>query len=58
MPICKILEDCRAVIAYGSDLDPLLLKALFRILQLHELRFAEGSPVGGAEEEENRAARS
>jgi len=36
----------------------LLLEALFRMLQLHELRFAEGSPVGGPEEEEYRAARS
>jgi len=58
MPVCKVLEDCRAVIANGSHLDPLLLEALFRMLQLHELRFAEGSPVGGPEEEENRAARS
>jgi hypothetical protein len=28
----------------------LRLKFLFCILQLHELRFAEGSPIRGAEE--------
>jgi hypothetical protein len=27
-------------------------------LQLHELRFAEGSPIGGAEEKENRTLRT
>jgi hypothetical protein len=33
----------------------LRLKSLFCVLQLHELRFAEGSPVGRTEEEENSA---
>jgi hypothetical protein len=31
---------------------------LFGILQLHELRFAEGSPIRRTEEEENCAVRS
>jgi hypothetical protein len=33
------------------------LKPLFCILQLHELRLAEGSPIGGAEKKEDRALR-
>jgi hypothetical protein len=35
----------------------LRLKSLFCVLQLHELRFAEGSPVGRAEEKEHCAIR-
>jgi len=30
---------------------------LFGTLQLHELRLAERSPIGGPEEKKNRAAR-
>ncbi len=58
VPRSKVLEDCRAVIADGCQFDSLFFKSLFRILQLHELRFAEGSPVGGPEEEQNRTVRS
>lgn len=57
MSIGKVLKDNWAVIADGSQLNSLLFKALFRVLQLDQLRFTEGSPVSGAEEEENCAAR-
>jgi hypothetical protein len=33
-------------------------KSLLGILQLHELRFAKGSPIGRAEKEKNGSARS
>jgi len=55
MPVGKVLKNGWVVIADGSQLDPLLLKARFRVLQLDQLRFAERSPVGRAEEEENSA---
>ena len=53
VPVSKVLQDCRAVVADGSQLDPLLLKPFFRFLQLDELRFAERSPISGPEEEKN-----
>ena len=56
MAIRKILENSLAVVADGSQFDTLLFKSLFGSLQLHELRFAEGSPVGGAKKQQNRAA--
>jgi hypothetical protein len=34
-----------------------LFEPLFGTLQLHELRFAEWSPIGGTEEKKNRAVR-
>jgi len=54
----KVLQDCRAIVTDGSQLDPLFLKSLFRILQLDELRFAERSPISGAEEKKNCPIRS
>ena len=54
----KVLQDCGPIVADGSQLDPLLLKSLFCILQLDELRFAERSPIGGAKEKENSPLRS
>ena len=57
VPIGEVLQDCWTVVADRSQLDSLLLKSLFGILQLHELRFTERSPIGGAEEEKNRAVR-
>ena len=58
MAVGKVLQDCRAIVTDGSQLNPLFLKSLFRILQLDELRFAERSPVGGAEEKKNGSIRS
>jgi hypothetical protein len=53
----EILQDRRAVVADRSQLQPLRFESLVRGLQLHELRFAEGSPIGGAEEQEHRTIR-
>jgi hypothetical protein len=50
----EILQDRRTVVANRSQLQPLRFKSLLRGLQLRELRFAEGSPIGGAEEQEHR----
>jgi hypothetical protein len=49
VPISEVLEDLRTIVADRSQLDSLLFKPLFDILQLHELRFTEGSPIGGTE---------
>ena len=54
MSVREILQDCRAVVADGSELQPLRFESLLRGLQLHELRFAEGSAIGRAEEQEHR----
>jgi hypothetical protein len=55
VPFREVFEDCRAVVANRRQLDPLLLESFFGVLQLDELRFAIRSPIGGAEEEENRS---
>ena len=57
MPHGEITEDGLAIIADRSQPESLFLKSLFSILQLHELRFAKGSPIGGAEEKKHRAIR-
>ena len=51
----EVLQDRRTIVADSRKLQSLRLKFLFCILQLHELRFAEGSPVRGAEEQQHRA---
>jgi hypothetical protein len=48
--IGKVLEDLVAIVTDGRQLDAALLETLFRILQLDQLRFAERSPISGAEE--------
>src|SRR5712692_2391018 len=54
VPLSEVLEDSWTIVANCSQVVPLLLESPFGILQLHELRFAERSPVGGTEEKENR----
>jgi hypothetical protein len=56
VPIGEVLEDRLTVIADGCDLDATCFEPLFRVLQLDQLRFAEGSPIGRTEEKQNRAA--
>ena len=58
VPLREVLQYLWTVITDRRDLDALGLKSLFRILQLHELRFAEGSPIRGTEEEKNSAVRA
>ncbi len=55
MPVGKVFQDRWTVVTNRSEFDSLCFKSLFGVLQLHELRFAEGSPIRGAEEEKNRA---
>ena len=47
-PFRKIVQDRRGVIAQSNDGQPELLEFAGVLLQLHELRFAERSPVGRA----------
>jgi len=53
MPVSKVFQDRRTVVTDRGEFDSLSFKSLFGILQLHELRFAEGSPIRGTEEEED-----
>jgi hypothetical protein len=55
VPISELLQDGPTIVANRGQFKSL---RLFCVLQLHELRFAEGSPVGRTEEEENSALRS
>src|SRR5260221_2918228 len=52
MPLGEIFQDGWTIIADWRQLKCLRLKSLICRLQMHELRFAEGSPVGGAEEQD------
>ena len=56
MPAGKIFQDCWAVVADRGQLQSLRFESLLRGLQLHELRFAEGSPIGRAEEHQHGTA--
>src|SRR5713226_2282295 len=58
MPVGKILQYRRTVVTDRREFYALGFKSLLGILQLHELRFAKGSPIRGTEEEENCAVRS
>ncbi len=55
MPLSEVHEDRWTVIADRSEAKALLFESFFCILQLHELRFAKGSPICGTEEKDNRA---
>ena len=54
-PVSEVLQYFLAVIADCRQLDPLLVKSCFRVLQLDQLRFAVGSPVGRTKKKENGA---
>ncbi len=54
----EVLQYFLAVIADCRQFDPLLFKSCFRVLQLDQLPFAVGSPVGRAKKEKNGAVRS
>jgi hypothetical protein len=51
-------QDFLGVIADGRELDALLFEPGVCALQLDQLPFAEGSPVGGTEKEEDCAVRA
>ena len=55
MPLGEVLQDSWTIVADRRQLNSLRLESLLCSLQLHELRFAKGSPICGAEEEDNRA---
>src|SRR5271170_8304186 len=57
VPFSKVFQNRRVIVADGSHLDSTRFELLFRVLQLHELRFAKRSPIGGSEEKKNRAVR-
>jgi hypothetical protein len=54
----EVLQDCVAVVAYGGDSDAGFGKSLFGALQLNQLRFAKGSPIGRSKEQKNSSLRS
>ena len=58
VPLGEVLQDGWAIVANGRQLQSLRFKSLLRVLQLHELRFAEGSPISGTEEKQNRTLRT
>lgn len=58
MPVGEKFQDFFRVVADGRQLEALFFKSRDSALQLDQLPFAEGSPVGGTEEEENGAVRS
>src|SRR5271169_703065 len=58
VPVGEKLQDFFRVIADGRQLDPLLFESRNCTLQLDQLPFAEGSPVGGTEKQKHRAVRS
>ena len=53
MPAGKIFQDCWAVVADRGQLQSLRFESLLRGLQLHELRFAEGSPISRPKEDQH-----
>ena len=55
VPVGKIFQDGCGVVADRRQLEALLFKLRNGALQLDQLPFAEGSPVGGAIEEKHRA---
>ena len=58
MTFGEVLEDSLAIVTDSGQLQSLRLEPLFCVLQLDQLRFAEGSPVGGTEEKQDRALRT
>jgi hypothetical protein len=54
----EVFQDGWTIVANSHQLESLRLESLFCFSQLHELRFAEGSPIGGAEEKDNRTLRT
>src|ERR1700747_2295859 len=58
MALGEVLQDSPTIVADRRELQSLRFKPLLCVLQLHELRFAKRSPIGGAEEKENRTLRT
>ena len=55
--LCKTIQHLRTVVADGGNSEAKLLEFILVLFQLHELGFAERSPVGGAEEQDYGALR-
>jgi len=53
----EILPDRRTIVADGGQPQSLRFKSFFSVLQPHELRFAEGSPIGGTKKKKDSALR-
>ena len=58
MSLRKISQDCLRVVADGSQPDALLTELFTCSLQLNQLLFAEGSPIGRAKEQEHQTVGS
>jgi hypothetical protein len=57
VPVGKKFQDFFRIIADGGQLEALLFESRDGALQLDQLPLAEGSPVGGTEEEKDGAVR-
>lgn len=55
MPFREVFQNSLGIVADRSKFDPLFLESRFRVLQLDQLPFAVGSPIGRTEEEKNCA---
>jgi hypothetical protein len=54
----EVFQDRLAVVADANEPDALFLKPLLRLLQLDQLPFAKGSPIGRTEEEHHEPVRT
>jgi len=57
VPVGKKFQDFLRVVADDRELDALLFESRNGALQLDQLPFAEGSPVGGTEKQKDRPVR-
>ena len=58
MAVGEKFQDLLRVVADGSQFDSLFFESRGRVLQLDQLPFAEWSPVGGTEKENDGSVRS
>ncbi len=54
----EIFQDLLTIVTDGGEREPLLLKSGLGILQLDQLPFAVGSPIGRTEKEKNGPVRA
>ena len=58
LPVREVFQDCFRIVADRREFDALFFESRLSGLQLDQLPFAVGSPIGGAIEDEHRAVRS
>lgn len=53
LPLGKVFQDNLCVIADGCQANSLIFEPFCCLLQLNQLRFAIGSPIGGTKKQQN-----